>query len=139
MIPCFDPVIITEEGLDAVDVEVTRGRSVLRPWMTPKRLMPKILWKYEVSDQLPLRPIPALRARSEILPNATCQEMCRRSTLYFSNVELPPKSFSTCTFNFSKSSTRLTSIFTVSTFPLIADFADERFDLLLSQMMTFMP
>ena len=86
MIPCFDPVMITDEGWDAVDVEMTRGKSVLRPWMTPKRLVSMIVWKYEVSDQLPLRPIPALRARSEILPIATYQETRRNSIFYFSNV-----------------------------------------------------
>jgi hypothetical protein len=64
--------MITDEGWDAVEVEVTMGRSMLRPWMTPKRFTSMILWKYEVSDQLPLRPIPALRTRGEILPIAKC-------------------------------------------------------------------
>ena len=52
---------------------------------------------------------------------------------------VPLNSFSTLLLSFSKSSTLLTSISTVSTLPLIADFAEERFEVLLSQMMTVIP
>lgn len=64
MIPCLEPVIMILDGV----WEVTRGRSVEIPFMTPKRLTAIIFWKYWGSDQVPLRPMPAFRARRLILP-----------------------------------------------------------------------
>jgi hypothetical protein len=41
--------------------------------MTPKRLTSMIFWKYEGSANVPLRPMPALRARRSIWPSVQCK------------------------------------------------------------------
>jgi hypothetical protein len=45
VIPCFEPVMITLDGCEAVEWDVTSGSRVLRPWITPKRFTSIILWK----------------------------------------------------------------------------------------------
>ncbi len=43
--PCLEPVIMTDDGEEEVEWDVTRGSKVLRPLMTPKRLVDRMRWK----------------------------------------------------------------------------------------------
>lgn len=45
VMPCFEPVMMIEDGLLVEECVVMRGRSVFKPWMTPKRFTSMILWK----------------------------------------------------------------------------------------------
>jgi hypothetical protein len=58
------------EGLDSVALDLTSGRRVVMPFITPKRFVAIMDWKIEVSglSKEDLPPIPAFRARREIFP-----------------------------------------------------------------------
>ena len=89
------------------------------PFTTPKKLTSKILWKYWLSVQLPLSPIPALR--------------CRKSSFV--------PALSMVDFRLDQSLREATSIWWASTLPLLEMLllASLRADEWLSTRCRFMP
>jgi hypothetical protein len=57
--------MIMADGEVRALVDWRRGRKDEMPFITPWRLVERILSKYEGSVHVPLRPVPALRARME--------------------------------------------------------------------------